>query len=44
LGRDHKKGEAAMGEKINWESELAAALKRAKAEGKSILLSFHNPG
>jgi hypothetical protein len=33
-----------MGEKISWESEFATALSRAKAEGKEILLSFHNPG
>jgi hypothetical protein len=43
-GRSHEKGGITMGEKINWESELATALKRAKAEGNSILLSFHNPG
>ncbi len=33
-----------MEEKISWESEFSAALNRAKAEGKAILLSFHNPG
>jgi hypothetical protein len=33
-----------MGEKMNWESEFTTALNRAKAEGKAILLSFHNPG
>jgi hypothetical protein len=38
------KGENTMGEKISWESEFATALNRAKAEGKTILLSFHNPG
>jgi hypothetical protein len=33
-----------MGEKIRWESEFTTALNRAKAEGKAILLFFHNPG
>ena len=33
-----------MGKKISWESEFTTALNRAKAEGKAILLSFHNPG
>jgi hypothetical protein len=33
-----------MGERISWESEFATALNRAGAEGKSVLLSFHNPG
>jgi hypothetical protein len=33
-----------MGENIRWESEFTTALNRAKAEGKSVLLSFHNPG
>ena len=33
-----------MEKEINWESEFTTALSRAKAEGKEILLFFHNPG
>ncbi len=33
-----------MGEKISWESEFTTALNRAKTEGKTTLLSFHNAG
>ena len=32
-----------MEEKISWETELAIARNRAKTEGKTILLFFHNP-
>jgi len=30
--------------KIKWESEMQAALKRAKSENKPVLLDFFNPG
>lgn len=33
-----------MADKVLWETELEGALKRAKAEGKPILLDFFNPG
>jgi hypothetical protein len=33
-----------MTDKIRWETELNAALTRAKSEGKMVLLDFHNPG
>jgi hypothetical protein len=29
---------------IKWESEMQAALKRAKSENKPVLLDFFNPG
>lgn len=29
---------------ITWETEMDKALARAKAEGKSVLLDFFNPG
>ena len=32
-----------MENKIKWETEMKAALTRAKAEKKLILLGFHNP-
>lgn len=28
---------------IVWETDLAAAVKKAKAQGKTVLLDFHNP-
>ena len=33
-----------MGDKIKWETEMAAALDRARTENKNILLDFFNPG
>jgi hypothetical protein len=32
-----------MENKIKWETEMKAALTRAKVEKKHILLDFHNP-
>ncbi len=32
-----------MAGKIQWETDLKKALKRADTEGKSVLLFFHNP-
>ena len=32
-----------MENKIKWETEMKAALTRAPAEKKHILLDFHNP-
>jgi len=32
-----------MGKMIQWETELAQALKRATAENRPVLLDFHNP-
>ncbi len=29
---------------IKWETDFKAALDRAKAEGKPVLLDFYNPG
>lgn len=33
-----------MEEKISWESDMNAALQKARAESKNILLDFFNPG
>jgi hypothetical protein len=33
-----------MGKNVNWETEMAAALKRATSENKHVLLDFYNPG
>ena len=33
-----------MAGKIKWETEMKAALSRARAEKKEILLDFFNPG
>lgn len=33
-----------MGNPIKWETELNAALTRAKAEHKPVLMDFFNPG
>jgi uncharacterized protein YyaL (SSP411 family) len=33
-----------MGNTITWETNMKAALKKAKAENKPILLDFFNPG
>jgi hypothetical protein len=33
-----------MPNKIKWELEMQAALKRAKSEKKPVLLDFFNPG
>ena len=32
-----------MAEQIKWETDFAAALSRAKAEGKLVFLDFFNP-
>ncbi len=29
---------------VKWETDLDAALKRAKSENKKVLLDFYNPG
>jgi hypothetical protein len=29
---------------VNWETSMDTAMSRARAEGKSILLDFFNPG
>ena len=34
----------AMGDAIQWESELNKALSRAKTEKKPVLMDFFNPG
>jgi hypothetical protein len=34
----------AVGEVIQWESDLSRALERAKAENKPVLMDFFNPG
>jgi hypothetical protein len=39
-----KKGRTHMESKVNWETSMDTALSRARAEGKSILLDFFNPG
>ena len=41
---DQGTGGMAMGDKIKWETEMAAALDRARTENKNILLDFFNPG
>lgn len=33
-----------MSGKIEWESDFATALSKAKTEGKPVLLDFFNPG
>jgi hypothetical protein len=33
-----------MAKKIEWESSMDKSLKRAKSEGKEVLLDFYNPG
>jgi hypothetical protein len=33
-----------MGNSIKWETELNAALARAKSEQKPVLMDFFNPG
>jgi len=33
-----------MGASIKWETELDAALARAKSENKPVLMDFFNPG
>jgi hypothetical protein len=33
-----------MDDKIQWETELDAALRKAKAEKKTVILDFFNPG
>lgn len=33
-----------MENKITWESQMDAALSRARSEGKPVLLDFFNPG
>ena len=33
-----------MSNAIHWENDMQAALKRAKAEARPILLDFFNPG
>jgi len=38
-----QKGEQVMAEQIKWETDFAAALSRAKAEGKLVFLDFFNP-
>jgi hypothetical protein len=34
----------AVGDAIQWESDLSKALSRAKAEKKPVLMDFFNPG
>jgi len=33
-----------MEEKIKWETEMSAALDKARTENKNILIDFFNPG
>lgn len=33
-----------MGNPVKWETELNAALARAKTENKPVLMDFFNPG
>lgn len=33
-----------MGNSIKWETQLDAALAKAKAENKPVLMDFFNPG
>ncbi len=33
-----------MEDKIKWETEMTAALHKARAENKNIFLDFFNPG
>ena len=33
-----------MADRIKWLTDLDEAIKRARTEGKPILLDFHNPG
>lgn len=41
---DQGTGGMAMEDTIKWETEMAAALDRARTENKNILLDFFNPG
>ena len=38
------KGEKDMADKIAWETEFGQALRKAKSQGKPVLLDFFNPG
>lgn len=42
--RKLQKGGMTMAKTIIWETKMDAALNRAKAESKHILLDFFNPG
>ena len=42
--KSDKKGEIVMAENIKWETEMDAALVRARLEKKPVLLDFFNPG
>ena len=42
--QNERKGEIVMAENIKWETEIDAALARARAENKHVLLDFFNPG
>ena len=42
--QNERKGEIVMAENIKWETEMDAALVRARLEKKPVLLDFFNPG
>jgi len=42
--QSERKGEIVMAENIKWETEMDAALVRARLEKKPVLLDFFNPG
>jgi thiol:disulfide interchange protein len=42
--QSERKGEIVMAENIKWETEMDAALVRARVEKKPVLLDFFNPG
>ena len=42
--QSERKGEIVMAENIKWETEMDAALVRARVEKKPALLDFFNPG
>jgi hypothetical protein len=39
-----QKGDESMGNQIEWETDLDAALRRAQTEKKTVILDFFNPG
>ncbi len=44
IHRQHGKEMKPMEDKIQWETELDAALRKAKSANKPVILDFFNPG